>query len=489
MTNHELSVAEIKARIDHPVIDADGHWLEYHPVVLEGLERIGGPIAAEGFSLFPRRVGRSLTMSVDDRRQRGVAQEIFWGYSTRNARDRATSMIPGLLYERLDELGIDFSVLYPTHGLALMQLPDTEMRRATCRAFNSFVAEYFGDYADRMTPACVVPMFTPDEATAELEHIRHELGLKAVVLGSLMRRPIPDVVRRSPEAGRRAVWHDTLGIDSAYDYDEVWDACRSLGFSPTFHMGTRGFGLRMSPTNFVFNHIGHFATASEAVCKSLFLDGVTRRFPDVNFGFLEGGVAWACNLFSDLIGHWEKRNLEALENTKPANLDLQTLIELAETYGDAGLADRFRRGEGLFDNEASEATGGIEQLDDYARCGITEARDFVDLFTRSFYFGCEADDKMNSLAFNRKANPFGARLKALYGSDIGHFDVIDMSEVVPEAYELVDDGLISEDDFRDFVFGNPAHFLGDTNPRFFSGTRVEQQVAAELAATTAAATD
>jgi hypothetical protein len=96
---------------------------------------------------------------------------------------------------------------------------------------------------------------------------------------------------------------------------------------------------------------------------------------------------------------------------------------------------------------------------------------------------------MNSLAFNRKANPFGARLKALYGSDIGHFDVIDMSEVVPEAYELVDDGLISEDDFRDFVFSNPAHFLGDTNPRFFSGTRVEQQVAAELAATTAAATD
>ena len=76
---------------------------------------------------------------------------------------------------------------------------------------------------------------------------------------SLMRRPIEDVVKRSPEAARRAVWNDTLGIDSLYDYDPVWDACRSLGFSPTFHMGARGFGMRLSPSNFVYNHIGHFA--------------------------------------------------------------------------------------------------------------------------------------------------------------------------------------------------------------------------------------
>ena len=38
----------------------------------------------------------------------------------------------------------DFAVLYPTAGLALPRLPDAEVRRATCRAFNIFVAEYFG---------------------------------------------------------------------------------------------------------------------------------------------------------------------------------------------------------------------------------------------------------------------------------------------------------------------------------------------------------
>ena len=57
----------------------------------------------------------------------------------------------------------------------------------------------------------------------------------------------------------------------------------------------------------------------------------------------------------------------------------------------------------------------------------------VDLFSTPFYFGCEADDRMNAIAFG-KTNPFGAKLNAIYSSDIGHFDVIDMRDPLPEAY-------------------------------------------------------
>ena len=125
-------------------------------------------------------------------------------------------------------------------------------------------------------------------------------------------------------------------------------------------------------------------------------------------------------------------------------------------------------------------TGGIENLDDFAACKIDDIEDFRDLFTRSLYFGCEADDRMNALAFNRKAIPFNGRLNALFGSDIGHFDVADMAGVLPEAYELVEKGLMSGDDFRDFVFTNPIHFWGETNPDFFKGTAVEKEAAAVL---------
>ena len=50
--------------------------------------------------------------------------------------------------------------------------------------------------------------------------------------------------------------------------------------------------------------------------------------------------------------------------------------------------------------------------------------------------------------------------------------------MIPEAYELVEDGVITEADFRELVFVNPARLHYGMNPRFFEGTTVERQVAA-----------
>jgi hypothetical protein len=324
-------------------------------------------------------------------------------------------------------------------------------------------------------------MHTPEEAIEELEYATTQLGLKAVMMGSLIRRPVPAVSEKHPEVAPLLPWFDTLGLDSDYDYDAVWTTCADLGVSPTFHSGARGFGLRLSPTNFVYNHIGHFAAAGEAVCKAIFLGGITRRFPDVKFAFLEGGVGWACNLYADLIGHWEKRNRQALEETNPQHLNRALLRDLAQKYGDARLQAALQHNDGLFEAEGSGATGGIADLDDYAACQIGQPEDLRDLFVPSFYFGCEADDRMNAWAFNRQCNPFGARLNTLFGSDIGHFDVVNMADVLPEAYELVEDELISQEDFRDFVSTNPIRFWGEANPDFFKGTAVEKDAAAVLA--------
>ncbi len=70
----------------------------------------------------------------------------------------------------------------------------------------------------------------------------------------------------------------------------------------------------------------------------------------------------------------------------------------------------------------------------------------------------------------------------MFSSDIGHFDVVHMNEVLAEAYELVEDGVMSTEDFRDFTFTNPVHFWADANPDFFKETVVEKQAAALLVA-------
>jgi hypothetical protein len=52
-----------------------------------------------------------------------------------------------------------------------------------------------------------------------------------------------------------------------------------------------------------------------------------------------------------------------------------------------------------------------------------------------------------------------------------------MREVLEEAWELVEHGIVDEAGFRDFVFANPADFFTRMNPDFFAGTTVESAVA------------
>jgi len=124
---------------------------------------------------------------------------------------------------------------------------------------------------------------------------------------------------------------------------------------------------------------------------------------------------------------------------------------------------------------ASTATGGIENLDDYHRCEIKEKADFKELFVDKFYFGCEADDRLNGVAFQENIHR-GAKLNALYSSDVGHWDVQDMNDVVTSAYGLIEKGVMKPDDFRRFTFENPARFWTSTNPDFFKGTILEKEV-------------
>ena len=41
--------AEIRAKLNHPIVDGDGHWVEYDPVFAEQMRKVGGDKAADGF--------------------------------------------------------------------------------------------------------------------------------------------------------------------------------------------------------------------------------------------------------------------------------------------------------------------------------------------------------------------------------------------------------------------------------------------------------
>ncbi len=321
------SPAQIRANLSHPIVDGDGHWLEYAPVFSEKMRKAGGDKGADGFLAALRSTTDALKLQPAERARRGTAQPNFWNRQAENTLDRATAMMPKMLYERLDEIGLDFAIVYPTAGLRLPRIKDDETRRAVIRAYNIVSAEYFDGLGDRLTPAAIIPMHHPEEAIAELEFVTKQLGSKVGMFGSGMSRPLPE------PTGNATVHYDVLAIDSQYDYDPVWAKCVELGIAPTFHSSASGQGLRNSPSNFVYNHIGHFAAAGHAVSKAIFLGGVTRRFPELRFAFLEGGVGWAAQLWGDLMEHWERRGAPALERMKPEKLDRKLLLDLVEKHG------------------------------------------------------------------------------------------------------------------------------------------------------------
>jgi len=480
-TTQASKSAAVRSRLKHPVIDSDGHMLEFEPGFLDYLERVGGHSMVKRFWSDERNTGswgklsRWYRLSPEERRDQRATRSPWWALPTKNTLDRATATLPKLLHERMDDIGLDFTVLYPTLGLSFPHIENEELRRATCRALNMFHADYFREYADRMTPAACMPMHTPQEAIEELEYTVRELGLKAIMMAGHVQRPIPAVARRDTDAVRHAFWLDTFCLDSEYDYDPVWAKCVELKVPPTFHSPGMGWGGRTT-SNYMYNHTGHFAAAGEAVCKALFMGGVTRRFPTLKFGFLESGVGWGADLYAGIIARWEKRNPKGLENYNPANLNRELLFDLYRRYGGQMVQDKLNdvsKSLGLLGGTGEDTT----TLDDWARCGIAKAEDIRDLFVPNFYFGCEADDPLNATAFNSKMNPFGARLRAIFSSDIGHWDVPDMTEVLEEAHELVEHGLLTEEDFRDFVFTNPVTLWTGMNPDFFKGTVVEQAAA------------
>jgi predicted TIM-barrel fold metal-dependent hydrolase len=455
----------VRQSLGHPVIDIDGHLVEHVPEV--------APFVREHLSppLFDRWIGGEFghlfgvtgTTNAERSRTR-VPQAGWWGAPTANTLDRATAMLPGLLYERMDEFGFDLTVLYPTAGFGIAGVADDELRLGLCAGWNAYLASVVKPFRDRVRVAGVIPMHTPEEAVAELDHC-NALGIDVAAFPHGVVRPIA-----APIDGTVAFvwpgathWLDTFGLDSAHDYDAVWQRCRDLRLPVTFHGGLALDSRHMqSPTNFVWNHLGLHASMMSQVARSLILGGVTQRFADLSFAFLECGVAWAATLACDLVEHWERRSSDGLPATDPARLDVAQLADLFARYG--------RSTAGL-ERLGMPAGPPLDERDDFARTKATSAADLVRLLSGPCFFGCEADDAMVATAFS-PALPEGTRLQAALSSDLGHWDVDGIAKVLKHAWAHVEHGRLTERDFRDFVFVNPARLYLRANPNFFDGTPV-----------------
>ncbi len=121
-----MTATEVRSRLDHPVIDIDGHTVEFFPALAGELVKEG--VRLDGESMLRRTSGTFgpivdwYGLTPEQRAEQRVARGPWGNGGMELALDRATAMLPRLLHERLPELGIDVSVIYPSFGLAVRPL-------------------------------------------------------------------------------------------------------------------------------------------------------------------------------------------------------------------------------------------------------------------------------------------------------------------------------------------------------------------------------
>jgi hypothetical protein len=113
--------AAIHQHLAHPVVDADAHWLESVPVFHDYVRATGGPQMLDAYVKSQSAGDRWFQTPAPDRLRHRVGRPNYW-FGPGNTLDRATSMIPRLLYQRLQDFGIEFAVVYPTLGARLQPL-------------------------------------------------------------------------------------------------------------------------------------------------------------------------------------------------------------------------------------------------------------------------------------------------------------------------------------------------------------------------------
>jgi predicted TIM-barrel fold metal-dependent hydrolase len=478
-TSEHSTSASIRERCGHPIIDADGHVIEFMPAVWPYLRQALGRERFDAYRATAMPVEQSIGGGGGQawREATRAPQSAWWASPAANTRDLATAALPQLMYERLDEFGLDLAVLFPTRPLGSGRIEDDDMRAGVCRGFNDYFADAYRPFADRLRPVGIIPMDTPEEAIAELRHCA-DVGLRAAAIPEGVWRPIPTPAPAAEQSTwlvpGQTHWFDNFDLDSAHDYDPVWATFQELGYPVLAHggLGHVAPNQYLSITNYSVNHIGSFRDKMFQLCKSLYMFGVTRRFPELRFGFMECGVSWASTLIADIVEHWEKRNLDALAALDPAAIDYGVLEAALETYG-RGVTDGVDDLRGEFSRLHATGAPPVAR-DEWRHLGATDPQDLVDLFSPRMYFGCEADDRMITSAFS-PANPGTTDLRPVFSSDIGHWDVTDMATVVEESWGLVANGLLTEANYRAFVFDNPVDLLGS---EFFVGTPAERAVMA-----------
>ncbi|HEY6394002.1 MAG TPA: amidohydrolase family protein [Candidatus Binataceae bacterium] len=187
----------------------------------------------------------------------------------------------------MDKEGIDVAVCFATVATSVCGAADPAMEAALVRAYNRWAGEYCAPYLSRIRAVGIAPQRNMELCALEVEWLAKQPWCVGIMTFGNLEGMLPDhpyfepLYRAAQNTGLPICFHG--GTDR-----------------PPFAPGREDVGNNM----FVMHLTGHVWHQMRAMASAVG-GGLFERFPELNFGFFEGGISWVPWWAERMDGHYE----------------------------------------------------------------------------------------------------------------------------------------------------------------------------------------
>ena len=193
--------------------------------------------------------------------------------------------------------GVSAEVLYPSQGLFLFKVKDSQLLSAIFRAYNNWLAEFCATSPHHLKGIAMVNVDDVKDGVRELERTA-QMGL----VGAMITEYPPEERRYdSPE------------------YERLWAAAQDLNIPLSLHTATRregrSRGAGATPLRIASGRANKVFLPSTSLCDMIF-SGVFERYPGLKVAIVEFELAWAAHLLGTMDYTYAERHEEATHRFK-----------------------------------------------------------------------------------------------------------------------------------------------------------------------------
>jgi len=203
--------------------------------------------------------------------------------------------IPEEAVKDLDTDGVDMSIVYPTLGLWLYRLPDTNLITHLFKTYNDWVAEFCKPFPDRLKGIALLNVDDIQVAVSELERAAN-IGLVGAMMtvAPLEGRAYDSLIYEPLWAAAQDL-EMPLSLHVASNKKPSWDEIVDMGKWDNFRKPSYGanvdYWVRVALADMIFS-------------------GVFERFPKLQVGSVEMELSWVPHFLDRLDYMYTQKGLE-----------------------------------------------------------------------------------------------------------------------------------------------------------------------------------